>query len=123
MASVQNRVILDVDLEKAQAERNKNANEGIGADPLIQDGDFVRINSVTMKIENAIGLTGAVKSPGLYEFKPGMRLRDLLSPNHLLVDAYQDRAEVIRTDPLTYATSVIPFCLKQLYDGTADDDI
>src|SRR5438445_4353003 len=31
----QNRVILDVDLEKAQAERNKNANEGIGADPLI----------------------------------------------------------------------------------------
>ena len=119
----QNRVILDVDLGKALTQRDEKANGSAGNDPLIQDGDFVRINSVTMKIENAIGLTGAVKSPGLYEFKPGMRLRDLLSPNQLLVDAYLDRAEVIRTDPLTYATSVIPFSLKRLFEGNAEDNI
>ncbi len=119
----QNRVILDVDLEQAQAKRNKNMNEGIGADPLMQDGDFVRINSVTMRVENAIGLTGAVKSPGLYEFKPGMRLRDLLSPNQILMDAYLDRAELIRIDPMTYAPSVVPFSLKRLFEGSAEDNI
>ena len=119
----QNRVILDVDLDKAQAKRNKNMDGGIGADPLIQDGDFVRINSVTMRVENAIGLTGAVKSPGLYELKPGMRLRDLLSPDQILIDAYLDRAELIRTDLMTYAPSVVPFSLKRLFEGSAEDNI
>jgi protein involved in polysaccharide export with SLBB domain len=119
----QNHVILDVDLDKAQDKRSKGKEGGIGADPLIQDGDFVRINSVTMRVENAIGLTGAVKSPGLYELKPGMRLRDLLSPDQMLMDAYLDRAELIRTDPITYAASVVPFSLKRLFEGSAEDNI
>ncbi len=119
------RVIRDVDLGKALAQRTKRVNGvngGNGADPMIQDGDFVRIASVTTEIENAVTLAGAVKNPGPYEYKPGMRIGDLLSPDRLLVDAYQDRAELIRTEPVTYTTTVLTFSPKGVFEGSAEDN-
>ena len=117
-----NREILDVDFGKALTQRGENTNARSGDDPLIQDGDFVRLVSVTTEIENAVNLIGAVRVPGPYEFRPGMRIRDLLSPDQMLVDAYMDRAELIRTDPITYATSVLTFSPKRVFEGSAEDN-
>src|SRR5207245_10021865 len=118
-----NRVILDVDLGKALTQRDEKANGSAGNDPQIQDGDFVRIASVTTEIENSVSLAGAVRNPGPYEFKPGMLIRDLLSPDQLLVDAYMDRAELIRTEPVTYATTVVTFSPKRGCEGRAEDNL
>jgi protein involved in polysaccharide export with SLBB domain len=50
-----------------------------------------------------------------------MSARDLLKFDQLTVDAYMDRAEIVRTDPLTYETKVIPFSPKALFETKAED--
>jgi polysaccharide biosynthesis/export protein len=105
-------VILDIDLG------------GLGKDsqdPLIADGDFVRIAAVPTQIENAVLLAGAVRNPGPFEFRPGMRLKDLLTPEQLLVDSYMDRAELVRTDPVTYDVVVRPFSPRELFQGKEEN--
>ena len=45
-----------------------------------------------------------------------------VTPAQLTVDAYADRAEIIRTDPLTYQTKVIPFSPKAVFEGSEADN-
>jgi polysaccharide export outer membrane protein len=121
----QQRVIVDVNLRslykaKQELKGNGSLKPPSVTVPLIQDGDFVRISAVPTQIENAVTLAGAVRSPGPYEYKIGMRLKDLLSSEQLLTDSYLDRAELIRTDPVTYETTIIPFSPRVLLQG--DDE-
>jgi protein involved in polysaccharide export with SLBB domain len=52
-----------------------------------------------------------------------MRVRDILKPDQLTVDAYMDKAEIIRTDPLTYETKVMSFSPKALFESEKAEDI
>jgi len=45
----------------------------------IQDGDVLRIFSVLEKMENVVLLSGHVQRPGGYQWRPGMRITDLIS--------------------------------------------
>jgi polysaccharide biosynthesis/export protein len=117
------RVIQDVDLSGIMEVSGKTRPTSDGADLLIHDGDYVRVGSLPTQVANLVTLAGAVKNPGPYEFKPGMGLRDLLRPDQLTVDAYLDSAELIRTDPLTYQTKVIPFSPKTLFEGDKVEDL
>ncbi len=117
------RVILDVDLNAIFDAGGKKRVTSNGADLVIQDGDYVRIGSLPTQVANLVTLAGAVKNPGPYEFKPGMGVRDLLRPDQLTVDAYLDSAELIRTDPLTYQTKVIPFSPKALFEDRKAHDL
>jgi polysaccharide biosynthesis/export protein len=115
----QKRVIVDVNFD---ANLNGSAKVPSPAGvPSVIDGDYVRIASVSTQIENAVTLTGAVRAPGPYEFRPGMRLMDLLTPEQLLVDSYVDRAELVRTDPLTYETTVQTINPRALFQGKEDN--
>lgn len=61
------RTIVDVDLSNP------------GAAPLpVRDGDVIRIYSILDKMENVVLLSGHVQRPGGYQWRPGMRLADLL---------------------------------------------
>jgi protein involved in polysaccharide export with SLBB domain len=125
----QQRVILDIPLSSVLQGKNEGRSNGRSsrgahsAAPLIQDGDFIRIAAVPTQIENAVTLTGAVRTPGPYEYRSGMRLRDLLTPEQMLIDAYWERAEVVRTDPVTYETAIIPFSPRELFQGTNEANI
>jgi polysaccharide export outer membrane protein len=121
--SKKGRIIQDVDLSAIVSAGGKTQPTGNGADLLIHDGDYVRVGSLPTQVANLVTLAGAVKNPGPYEFKPGMGLRDLLRPDQLTVDAYLDSAELIRTDPLTYQTKVIPFSPKTLFEGDKVEDL
>ncbi len=118
------RIILDVDLglllqesgrEKSRLTNSKN-------DPLLLDGDYVRVASIPTQVSNAVSLVGAVKSPGPYEYRLGMKLHDLLTPDTLTIDAYTDRAELVRTDPVTFQSQIISFSPKALFDGSQSED-
>lgn len=123
------RVVLDIDLSNLMGAGPTGSKSGATgaaeaeADPLVQDGDFIRLVSVSTQIENAVSLAGAVRNPGPYEFKAGMRLRDLLTPERVPVDSYLDRAELIRTDPVTFETTVIPFSPKKLFQGVTEENM
>jgi polysaccharide export outer membrane protein len=114
----QKRVIVDVQLD--QFLNGKGASNGLVV-PLIQDGDFIRVGSVPTQIENAVTLSGAVRNPGPYEYRPGMKLLDLLNPEQVLVDSYLDRAELVSTDPMTYETTVRPFNPRAVFQGKEEN--
>ncbi|WP_455377946.1 SLBB domain-containing protein [Petrachloros mirabilis] len=117
------RIIVDVDLAATSEGSGRKRAASNTADLLIHDGDYVRIGSLPTQVANVVTLAGAVKSPGPYEFKPGMGLRDLLKPDQVTVEAYLDSAEVIRTDPLTYQTKVISFSPKALFENEKAEDL
>jgi len=113
------RIMVDVDLVGALAsQEHEKSRPGVaGGDPFMRDGDYVRIGVLPTQITNVVSLVGAVKSPGPYEYRPGMKVKDLLIHDQLTVDAYADRAEIVRTDPVTYQTRVIQFSPKALLEG------
>jgi len=113
------RIMIDVDLVGALASQgHEKSRPGVaGGDPLLLDGDYVRIGILPTQITNVVSLVGAVKSPGPYEYRPGMKVKDLLVHDQLTMDAYADRAEIVRTDPVTYQTKVIQFSPRALLDG------
>ena len=117
------RMIIDVDLNAVVDWSGKKKPAANGTDLVMQDGDYVRIGSLPTQVANVVTLAGAVKNPGPYEFKPGMGIRDLLKTDQLTVDAYWDSAELIRTDPLTYQTKVIPFSPKALLENDKGGDL
>jgi len=132
------RIILDVPVvsshESTKIQNGKSLLHGVSLDGgnnaksgksgvLVQDGDFIRIAEIPSQIDNSITLTGAVRNPGLYPFRPGMRLRDLLYPSQMLVEAFWEEGELIRTDPVTYQRSVIPINLFKLFQGQEENNL
>ena len=123
--ALQERNMIDVDLVRALASQGQEKNRlGVeGGDPILLDGDYIRIATLPTQVVNVVSLVGAVKSPGPYEFRAGMHLKDILTPEQLTVDAYADRAEIVRTDPVTYLTKVISFSPKAVFEGRESDNV
>lgn len=63
------RVVLDISLEELKRTQDSFH---------LQDGDFVAVLEVMKEDVNAVYLFGNVKRPGKYQYKMGMRLRDIL---------------------------------------------
>ncbi len=118
------RFMMDVDLGAVLANQDKGNHrpDPVTGDPPIQDGDYVRINTLPTRVANVVSLVGAVKSPGPYEFHPGLRVGDMLTPDQVTAEAYLERAEIIRTDPVTYQARIIPFSPKALFAGSQQDN-
>ncbi|WP_447599441.1 SLBB domain-containing protein [Nitrospira sp. Nam80] len=118
------RIMIDVDLTGALASQGKEKDRpGVaGGDPLLLDGDYVRIGILPTQIMNVVSLVGAVKSPGPYEYRSGMTVKDLITADQLTVEAFADRAEIVRTDPVTYQTKVIPFSPRALIEGSEGEN-
>jgi len=66
----------------------------------LYDGDIIRIDDIGDRLENWVEVIGSVKRPGIYEFREGMTLLDLLEvANGLWPDAMLERAVIDRTSP------------------------
>jgi protein involved in polysaccharide export with SLBB domain len=56
-----------------------------GQGRLLKDGDLLRVFPLSPKFENAVTLRGNVAQPGLYPWKEGMRISDLIPSRGFLV--------------------------------------
>jgi len=82
---------------------------------MLQDADLVKIFFIVEADENAVYLSGNVKRPGKYAFKPGMKMKDLMrDPEDLLKETYFDYALIKRLNPPGNETVLIPFNLGKL---------
>lgn len=82
------------DAERAVLERIENhrsrevqefALDAEGKARLLKDGDLLRVFPLSPKITNAVTLRGSVAQPGLYLWRKGMRVTDLIPSRSFLV--------------------------------------
>ncbi len=86
--------------------------------PLL-DGDLVRVETIEDRMDNWVRITGSVKRPGDYEFRPGMTALDLITAAEgLWPDALTERAVIDRTSPERRLSSVA-FALDDVLAGRA----
>lgn len=110
------RVIVDVDLTQLQ-------NPSAPSIPL-RDGDEVRVFGTLAERRNRVALAGGVFRPGLYEFRPGMTVWDLIQrADGLSEQAYRSVAHVIRPIPETGGQSLLRVSLEADAQGRHVQDL
>lgn len=111
----ESKVIVDVNL-KDLAPAN---------DIVIRDGDIVRIFSIFQEVTNYVRIEGNVSRPGMYEWKEGMRLGELLKGGSLLLpDTYYDFALIERRVPPDFHSVYVSVDLgKLLHEHSEKDNV
>ena len=90
----------------------------------ILDGDIIKIYPVHDSMREVVFLEGHVKYPREYQFKPGLRIGDILaSYEDLLPEPYLDRAEIIRLVPPDLHPQIVEFQLEEMLNGDASQNL
>jgi polysaccharide export outer membrane protein len=99
---------IDLDLESILNDPGKNF-------PL-NDGDEITIFSTIVVRRPMVEVQGeGIKRPGIYEYFPGMTLKDLIEKAEgLKEDVYLDRADLVRTEE-DFSKKLTSFSLRDLY--------
>jgi protein involved in polysaccharide export with SLBB domain len=118
--SHESRVVVDFDISPAGAPQNPPA----AVNTILKDGDVVKVFPVVSQEAKVVFLEGHVLRPGKYEWKPGMRLKDILISYELLQrQPNTEYGEIIRLIPPDLHPTTIPFNLGQLLAGDAAQNI
>lgn len=110
------REVIDLDLTAP------HANGDSPADIDLKNGDMVTIYPTDPRIYNTVRLAGAVKHPGEYEFKPDMRLSQLVQQQTVLPEAYLAQVEIARLKK-DLTTEILQANLEQAWAGDKIQDI
>ncbi|MEI7801032.1 MAG: SLBB domain-containing protein [Bacteroidota bacterium] len=90
-------------------------------DFVLKNGDQITINPVPDLIINQIKINGPVTAPGVYSFKTGQKISDVLEKNPLRNDALLNKGYIIRTnDDLT--KQYIPFSPSAILQSKSSPD-
>lgn len=90
----------------------------------LEDGDLISIFNIVEKDINVVYLYGNVKKQGKYEYKLGMKIRDLIKDlNDLLPETYFDYALIKRLASPDLRTELLPFNLEKAISGDEKHDI
>jgi protein involved in polysaccharide export with SLBB domain len=79
------RVVLERIENHSSREVEEFALDASGQGRLLRDGDLLRVFPLSPKFMNAVTLRGNVAQPGLYPWKEGMRISDLIPSRGFLV--------------------------------------
>jgi polysaccharide export outer membrane protein len=110
------RVVLDVEMSQL-------ADPGAPSVPL-RDGDELRVFATLAERRNRVALTGGVFRPGLYEFRPGMTVWNLVDFAGGLADnSFRPLAHVIRFVPETGGERLLRVSLETNAQGGRAQDL
>lgn len=113
------RIVVDFDIS-----RNGDVQGRQAANVTLQDGDVVKVFSVPARQEKVVHLAGHAVRPGTYEWKPGMRLRDILTSYDVLLDQPNlNYGEVERLVPPDLHQITIPFNVGKLLAGDESENV
>lgn len=110
------REVIDLDLTALHPNGDSPANIEL------KNGDMVTVYPTDPRIYNTVRLTGAVKHPGEYEFKPDMRLSQLVQRQTALPEAYLEQVEIARLKK-DLTTEILQINLKQAWAGDKNQDV
>jgi protein involved in polysaccharide export with SLBB domain len=106
------RIILDLPFE---------AGRGRGGAEMLQDGDLLTVFPSSDYLRNVVTVEGFVRVPGQYEWKPGLRLSDILTPETVLPEAHREKVEVVRVRP-DFSREVLTVNLRDLWALSSTPD-
>lgn len=91
---------------------------------LMQDGDEVQVLQVLPEKRRIVTINGAVNRPGVYEWREGMRVKDLIERAEGLVPdrPYKKRAEIYR-DNGNGLRQIIAFNLEAVLNGDENSNL
>lgn len=90
----------------------------------LKDRDMVKVFPVQAAIRQVVVLKGNVQQSGEYQFRPGMRLTDLIpSTQALLPESYLDSVEVTRISPPDYRRELLTVSLRRALAGSLADNL
>lgn len=90
----------------------------------VKDRDMVKVFPVQAAVRQVVALKGNVQQSGEYQFRPGMRLSDLIpSTQALLPESYLDSVEITRMSPPDYRRELITVSLRRALDGNQGDNL
>jgi protein involved in polysaccharide export with SLBB domain len=108
------RVILDVNLQDLED----------GTVIPLRNGDEVRVFTALLERRNRVSVSGSVVRPGLYEFRGGMTIWDLIRrADGLAEDAFLPVAHVLRPIPQTGTARMLRVSLLTDAQGRAMEDL
>ncbi|MHB9037801.1 MAG: polysaccharide biosynthesis/export family protein [Armatimonadota bacterium] len=91
----------------------------------LQPGDQVIVSTVRQDPTNQLAISGLVGAPGMYGFRDGMHVSDLVKMAQGLAkdkEVYGGRADIVRIEPFKGA-EIITFDLNKALQGDAKNDI
>ncbi|MCE5314148.1 MAG: SLBB domain-containing protein [Armatimonadota bacterium] len=91
----------------------------------LQPGDQVIVSTVRQDPTNQIAVTGLVGAPGMYGFREGMRISEVVKMAQGLAkdkEVYGGRADILRIEPFKGA-EIISFDLNKALEGDEKNDI
>jgi len=84
----------------------------------VHNMDVVKLFPIHKIARNVVRLSGHVVRPGDYQFKPGMRVRDVIANyDQLLPEPSLDYSEVIRYEYPTLTRTVLSFSIQEMMGG------
>jgi polysaccharide export outer membrane protein len=87
----------------------------------IQNGDLLELTFSSSQLPDVVKLTGHVWSPDVFQFRPGMKLSEVLTSSVLLrPDAITNFALIYRYDVKTTRTIPMRFPLSKVFSGEYD---
>jgi len=121
-------------LQRIQVERfHKNSKKVVldvplGEDVLgrfrLSDGDLLKVYPIYDEPENVVYLEGNVKNPGVYQYRQGMRLSELIrSADDLLPQTYLRYGEIIRCTGLDKEPVTVPFSMNEFLTHTINPEL
>ncbi|MBL0225845.1 MAG: SLBB domain-containing protein [Geobacteraceae bacterium] len=91
---------------------------------VMQDRDMIKVSPVQAATRQIVSLKGNVLRPGEFEFRSGMRLKDLIpSTDALLPESYLEVAEITRLMPPDYRRELLTVNLRRALAGVEQDNI
>ncbi len=113
------RIVVDLNLSAGGAPQIPSP-----ADSALRDGDVVKVFPVIARQDRVVTLEGHFLRPGKYEWKPGMRLKDILSSYDILQpEPNTGYGELVRLIPPDLHPITLSFNVGQLLAGDAAQDI
>jgi protein involved in polysaccharide export with SLBB domain len=90
----------------------------------LKDRDMVKVFPVQAAVRQVVVLKGNVQQVGEYQFRPSMRLTDLIpSAQTLLPESYLDSVEITRMSPPDYRRELITVSLRRALAGNQADNL
>ena len=127
-------ILPSANLQRIQVERfHKNSKKVIldvplGEDVLrrfeLSDGDLLKVYPIYDEPENVVYLEGNVKNPGVYQYREGMRLSELIrSADDVLPQTYLRYGEIIRRTGLDKEPVTVPFSMDEFLNHTINPEL